>query len=114
MLKVLKRACISVLLSGLMLASPALAMPLDIAGPLQAEVLRCWTPPAGASGKVTVSFDLDENGRLVGPPRVDGFASRGVAQAAVHAVNFCAPYHLPQFRFSDWQHATINLSIGSR
>jgi hypothetical protein len=93
-------------------ASPAFAMPLDVAGALQAAVILCWSPPAGASGKVVVRFDLDETGRLVGPPKVDGFASPGVAKAAAHAVTFCAPYHLQQSRFSDWQHATITLSVG--
>ena len=96
------------------LAAPALAMPLDVSGPLQAQVLRCWSPPVGASGKVTVSFELNETGRLVGRPKVDGFASLGVAQAAIHAVAFCAPYRLPPSRFSDWQHATISLTVEAR
>ena len=92
-----------------LLASPVLAMPLDVSGLLQAQVMRCWSPPAGASGKVTVSFELSETGRLLGRPKVDGFASLGVAQAAIHAVAFCAPYRLPPSRFSDWQHTRIFL-----
>jgi hypothetical protein len=108
------RFFLPVLLLAALVGAPAVAMPLDLSGPLQADVLRCWSPPAGASGRVTVSFDLDETGRLVGRPRVDGFASPGVAQAAVHAVTFCAPYRLQQARFSDWQHATISLSVEAR
>ena len=108
------RALIPALLLSALLPAPAFAASLDIAGQLQAEVLRCWVPPLGASGKVTVSFDLDETGRLTGPPRVDGFASPGVGQAAVHAVSFCAPYRLPQLRFSDWQHNRITLSLQGR
>jgi hypothetical protein len=103
---------LSLLVSSL-LAGPAAAMAPDMAHALVARVARCFSPPAGASGSVTVSFELDRAGRVIGTPRVDGFASPGVGEAAVHAVLLCEPYSsLPPTRFTDWQHARIGLSAG--
>jgi hypothetical protein len=98
-------------------AAPAYAvaadMAPDMAHALVVRVARCFSPPAGATGSVTVSFDLDRQGRVTGTPRVDGFASPGVGKAAVHAVLLCEPYSsLPPTRFTDWQHARIELSAG--
>jgi hypothetical protein len=96
-----------------LLASPAWAMAPDMAHALVVRVARCFSPPAGATGSVTVSFELDRAGRVIGTPRVDGFTSPGVGKAAVHAVLLCEPYSsLPPTRFTDWQHARIGLSAG--
>ena len=106
------RASVLFLLMLPAMAGPALAAPTDIAQMLQDSVGRCWSPPAGASGTVTVHFELQTDGHVVGTPKVNGFASAGVGKAAVHAVTFCQPYRLPPERFSDGQHAVVKLSAG--
>lgn len=93
-------------------AQAAFAGAADLAPLLSNQIARCWNPPVGASGAVTIRFDLKEDGSVVGMPKVTGLASAGVADSAVHAVKFCAPYHLPRERFSDWQHAVVKLSTG--
>lgn len=100
------------LLAAIAFASPAFAMAPDVETVLAAAVGRCFSPPAGARGTVTVSFDLDTHGHVLGTPRVDGFTSPGVGKAAAHAVTMCQPYSLPPTRFTDWQHARISLGIG--
>jgi hypothetical protein len=101
-----------VLLATTLLPNPAFAMAPDVEQVLAAKVARCFSPPAGARGTVTVSFDLDQTGHVLGIPRVDGFTSPGVGKAAVHAVMMCEPYSLPALRFTDWQHARVGLSAG--
>jgi hypothetical protein len=101
-----------VLVFAAMLPDPAFAMAPDVEHALVLEVMRCFFPPAGAHGDVAVSFDLDQKGRVIGTPRVDGFASPGMGKAAAHAVLMCEPYDLPAARFTDWQHARIGLSAG--
>ena len=96
-----------------LIVTPAVAAPTDIGQMLRDNVARCWNPPAGASGTVTVHFELQLDGKLVGVPKVNGFASPGVGKAAIHAVQFCQPYRLPPERFTDWQHAVVKLSAGA-
>ncbi|MGN6103429.1 MAG: hypothetical protein ACTHOR_20010, partial [Devosia sp.] len=86
-------------------AAPAMAAGADLAPLLSRQIARCWNPPPGTSGSVTVRFDLTQDGHVAGAPRVLGLASVGVAKAAQHAITFCQPYKLPPERFSDWQHA---------
>ena len=89
---------------------PALAAAGDDLAPLLSnQVARCWSPPPGSSGTVSVRFDLRQDGSVAGTPVVNGLASAGVATAAVHAIQFCAPYKLPRERFSDWQHVVVRL-----
>ncbi|MCT8266840.1 hypothetical protein NYQ83_06090 [Afifella sp. JA880] len=74
------------------------------------RIRACWNPPPAASGaRAVVSFEVGEEGRLVGEPRVEeadagaasGAASGGAgvsgadqafALSAVRAVRNCAPY----------------------
>jgi hypothetical protein len=104
---------LALLLLAPLMVTPTYAMAPDMAHDLVVRVARCFSPPRGATGTVTVSFELDRAGRVIGTPRVDGFASPGVGEAAVHAVLLCEPYSsLPPTRFTDWQHARIGLSAG--
>ena len=92
---------------------PAAAMTnAELAAEVNAAIARCWNPPARASGSVTVQFELDQDGRIVGTPRVNGLASAGVAKSAIHAVQFCQPYRLPASMFSIWRHTSVRLSLG--
>jgi hypothetical protein len=97
---------------GVALSVPAQAAPNDLGPLLSAAIGRCWNPPAHSTGSVTVRFDLNENGSVNGAPRVIGLASAGVAKSAVHAIQLCAPYHLPADRYTDWHHASVTLSTG--
>jgi len=102
------------LIAALLLAPvPAQAAPANDLGPLLSnQIVRCWNPPAGATGSITVRFDLDQAGRVTGTPKVNGLANAGVAKAAVNAINLCQPYRMPAARFTDWQHAKVTLSTG--
>jgi hypothetical protein len=84
----------------------------DLSAQLSRQISRCWHPASGATGSVTVRFELSADGGVVGTPRVTGLASTGFAAGAINAVKLCQPYRLPPERFSDWQHAVVKLSIG--
>ena len=88
------------------------AAPNDMAQQLSAQIGRCWNPPRGATGSVTVHFELSQDGGVNGTPRVTGLASVGVAKSAVDAIKLCQPYRLPADRYSDWRHAVVRLSVG--
>jgi hypothetical protein len=93
---------------------PALAASTaDLSAQLSRQISRCWHPAPGASGSVTVRFELSPDGGVVGTPRVTGLASAGFAAGAINAVKLCQPYRLPPARYSDWQHAVVKLSIGA-
>lgn len=95
---------------GLLAAVPAEAASSDLGPLLSNQIARCWNPPPGTRGAVTVRFELSEKGEVVGTPIVRGLANAGVANAAIHAVEFCQPYRMPRERFSDWQHPVVKLS----
>jgi colicin import membrane protein len=80
---------------------------------LSAQIARCWNPPPGTTGSITVRFDLTQDGHVAGKPKANGLAAKGFADAAIHAVTFCEPYRLPPERYSDWQHAKVTLSTGN-
>jgi TonB family protein len=88
------------------------AAPAALGPELSAQIIRCWTPPPGASGAVTLRFELRRDGTVEGTPRVSGLANAGFAESALAAVKRCQPYHLPPARFEDWQHAVVKLSVG--
>jgi hypothetical protein len=105
-------AC-ALVLGGALGAAPALAAappPVDLGPTLTAMVGRCWHPPQGASGAVTIRFELGQDGAVVGKPKANGLANAGVAAAAINAVKLCQPYRLPPTRFTDWQHSTVTLT----
>jgi hypothetical protein len=100
---------------GLIIAvtQPVLAAPANDLAPLVSNAIaRCWNPPPGSTGTVTVRFDLARDGSVIGTPKINGLASAGVAKSAVDAVKLCQPYRLPAERYADWQHAVVKLSLG--
>lgn len=106
-------SAMALVLAFLLPAVPVQAAPIDIGRALAAAVTRCFNPPAQSSGSVVVRFELAQDGTVSGTPVVNGLASAGVAKAAIHAVEFCQPYRLPPERFSDWQHASVKLTVGA-
>ncbi|MCH8862288.1 MAG: hypothetical protein IID51_07235 [Proteobacteria bacterium] len=82
---------------------------------VQAQVERCWNPPAGAKDAqdliVKIRIWLTLEGKLVRPPQILGqsfFSSaqdsfyRVAAESAARAVRRCAPYTLPRDRYDQW------------
>ena len=93
------------------------AMTLDIRDALLAQMRECWNVPAGAPEPekliVQVRVFLARDGDLAQPPQLmpDSRAAaasnayiRTAAEAALRAVNVCAPYHdLPTDRYDVWR-----------
>ena len=100
------------LIAACLVAGPASAAPAALGPELSAQIIRCWTPPPGASGAVTLRFELRRDGTVEGMSRVSGLANAGFAESALEAVKRCQPYRLPPARFEDWQHAVVKLSVG--
>jgi hypothetical protein len=86
---------------------------------LTAAVTACFNPPVGADGvdqmvvPLRVTFTVD--GDLAGPPEIRsvpaGPAGQAVAEAAVRAVQRCAPYpFLPKDKFDSWQVVNMNFT----
>jgi hypothetical protein len=84
---------------------------------LTSAVTQCFNPPVGAAGieqmvvPLRVEFTID--GDLAGPPVVKavpaGPAGQAVADAAVRAVQRCAPYpFLPKEKYATWQVVNMN------
>lgn len=86
---------------------------------LTAAVQACFNPPVGAAGieniVVPLVVEFTPDGDLAGPPRVkaipDGPAGQAVADAAVRAVQRCAPYpFLPKDKYQTWRVVNMNFS----
>ena len=93
--------------------APALAAgAADVRQAVQQQAARCWNPPKGAIGSETVHVELLADGSIAKPPVASGLANAGVATAAIHAVEFCAPYRLPAFRYTDWKTIDVTFKAG--
>jgi hypothetical protein len=86
----------------------------DALGSLFKEQLaQCWSIPVGLNTgdyKPEIVIHLDENGGLVGEPRVvnvgSDSASRALADSALRAIRRCAPFRIPaSFNpfYSEWR-----------
>lgn len=86
---------------------------------LTAAITQCFNPPVGAAGienlVVPLRVEFTADGDLAGPPQVmavpPGPAGRAVADAAVRAVQRCAPYpFLPPEKYDTWRVVNMNFS----
>lgn len=86
---------------------------------LTAAVQKCFNPPVGAAGiekmVVPLVVEFTPDGDLAGPPRVKSIPSdpsgQAVADAAVRAVQRCAPYpFLPPDKYATWRVVNMNFS----
>lgn len=88
---------------------------------VQAQVERCWSPPAGAKDAedliVKIRIWLTPEGELIRPPQIlsQGFFSaaedsfyRVAAESAARAVRRCAPYNLPKELYEEWDDIDLN------
>lgn len=93
----------------------------DLRSILQSEIRRCWNTqtqlgaPHPEDLVVTFEMFLNPNGTLAQPPQLTASSAaaaasnpytRAAADAALRAIIQCAPYNLPQNRYSDWRDFT--------
>ena len=82
---------------------------------LKSQLNGCWRLPTGGGQEVPVvelHWELDQDGTLVGEPRVmsapNTTAGQVYAEVALRAVRLCAPFHLPAdkynggWKYIDW------------
>jgi hypothetical protein len=74
---------------------------------------KSWVPPGKSRAlRVTLRWQLDEDGRLVGEPEVVNSQSIApdspAAQAAINAVHACEPFRLPLDKYHLWKAIVFN------
>lgn len=87
---------------------------------LRSTISQCWNVPAGAPNPETLvvrlKLFLNQDGTVARRPELLDTAGRAAtdpyfraaAEAAIRAVQVCAPYSLPQDKYDDWSEVTIN------
>lgn len=82
---------------------------------LRQQISRCWSPPVGIEGAenlaVKVKLNLRRDGSLAAAPIVLNTGPTGfdvAADAAVRAVNECAPFDMPGEKFDAWAEVIFN------
>jgi len=97
------------------------AMTMSLIDALRSQMTECWNPPVGAPNPeeliVEVEVSLAQNGGLARPPQLTARTRaaaasnpymRASAEAALRAVNICAPYrNLPADQYAQWREVTI-------
>jgi outer membrane biosynthesis protein TonB len=87
------------------------AMTMDLQDALRNQIAQCWSPPVGGprAADMIVDFDVSLNpDGSVARATSDALTSsnsytRAAASAAQRAIYTCAPYKLPQDRYSQWR-----------
>lgn len=87
------------------------AMTADLQAMLLSQIKSCWSPPVGAPRPedLVVEFDVELNpdGSVLRATQLDADSgnpfSRAAADAARRAIYTCAPFKLPQDRYSQWR-----------
>jgi colicin import membrane protein len=77
------------------------------------RIQQCWNLPAGAKGNVSVKFNLDKSGKVVGRPVIIdkpiGSSNDDMhVAAALRAVLRCQPYSLPAQKYDRWSEVIFN------
>lgn len=87
---------------------------------LRSTISQCWNIPAGAPNPETLvvrlKLFLNQDGTVARRPELVDTAGRAAsdpyfraaAEAAMRAVQVCAPYQLPAEKYDDWSEITIN------
>ncbi len=89
---------------------------MDLVDSLRNQIAQCWSPPAGApnANDLVVNYDLflNPDGSVAQTPHLTADSmsavirnpyTRAAAEAAERAIYQCAPYKLPQDRYSEWR-----------
>ena len=96
----------------------------DLEAALRRQIYSCWLEPAQTSGLdrlvVEIQIELGTDGRLVREPKLIRPSSRLGADGALlvaidnalRAARQCAPFDLPQDRYSQWR--LVNFSFDKR
>ena len=84
---------------------------------LRGQIQKCWSPPSGVSEagslRISIQMRLSPSGALEARPQiVDGGGSsmieRVAGEAALRAVQRCAPYNLPAAKYDTWADVIVN------
>lgn len=87
---------------------------------LRSTISQCWNVPAGAPNPETLvvrlKLFLNQDGTVARQPELIDTAGRAgsdpyfraAAEAAIRAVQVCAPYQLPPDKYDDWSEITVN------
>jgi hypothetical protein len=89
-------------------------------GALVLAVKQCWNPPIGVQNdaelKVTLLVELNEQGKLVGSPKLlrPSGNPQGVVKQAYEAgrraLIRCAPYNLPKDKYDQWREIEVTFN----
>ena len=87
----------------------------DVKSSLAASVQRCWNPPAGITGDVSIFFRLDRSGAVSGTPQTVRDLARDkedarLEAAARRAVLKCQPYALPAESYESWSEVIVHFA----
>ncbi|MEF2551159.1 hypothetical protein VQ042_07245 [Aurantimonas sp. A2-1-M11] len=84
---------------------------------LRGQIQRCWSPPSGVSEagslRISIQMRLDPTGNLEARPEIIGggggsMIERVAGEAALRAVQRCAPYNLPAEKYDTWADVVVN------
>ena len=84
---------------------------------LRGQIQRCWSPPSGVSEagslRISIQMRLDPSGELEARPQIIGggggsMIERVAGEAALRAVQRCAPYNLPAEKYDTWADVVVN------
>lgn len=83
----------------------------DVDGMVRQAISKCWTLPAESGPQViTVQFELNRDGSLVGSPAIldsQPPAPDASIQAALRAIRKCTPIALPPELYDYWRNVVI-------
>ena len=84
---------------------------------LRGQIQKCWSPPSGVSEagslRISIQMQLDPSGQLEARPQIVGggggsMMERVAGEAALRAVQRCAPYNLPADKYETWAEVVVN------
>ena len=84
---------------------------------LRGQIQKCWSPPSGVSEagslRISIQMRLSPSGTLETRPQIVGgggssMIERVAGEAALRAVQRCAPYNLPAAKYDTWADVIVN------
>ncbi|MDE1173774.1 MAG: hypothetical protein PW790_08915 [Parvibaculaceae bacterium] len=86
----------------------------------RAQMVKCWTVPAGAANAadlvVQIEVNLNKDGTLASPPQLvnSGRLSdpyfRAAADSAMRAIRMCQPYKMPADKYDGWKELELDFN----
>ena len=84
---------------------------------LRGQIQKCWSPPSGVSEagslRISIQMKLGPSGELEARPQIingggSSMIERVAGEAALRAVQRCAPYNLPAEKYDTWADVIVN------